>query len=179
MKLLAFTKAELLLSNTQKGHPFHYAYLSTFGEYPETRMVVNRGVSQDLELTFFTDSRTPKVRQIENDKKVSVLFYHSKKQLQIRVYGEAQIIGRKDFGYSAYLQQVQRNADWTKDYAANSIPGTPRKDEGALIYGNDIFLNVIKVKPKKLDIVLLGAQQHRRSKCELIEGIWAETVVVP
>nr|MCH9659806.1 hypothetical protein [Bacteroidota bacterium] len=69
MNLLPFAKAELLLSNTQKEHPFKYANLSTFGEYPETRMVVNRGVLSDLEVTFFTDSRTPKVAQIRENKK--------------------------------------------------------------------------------------------------------------
>lgn len=179
MNLLPFAKAELLLSNTQKEHPFKYANLSTFGEYPETRMVVNRGVLSDLEVTFFTDSRTPKVAQIRENKKVSILFYHPKKQLQIRLYGEARIITHRDAGFNSYLTQVKKRADWTKDYTTAHIPGTPKKDEGTIIYGNNINLNVIKVAPVSLDLVLLGADSHYRSKCHLVAGIWTETEVIP
>ncbi|MEL6812988.1 MAG: pyridoxamine 5'-phosphate oxidase family protein [Bacteroidota bacterium] len=180
MKLLAFTKAELLLSNTEKGHPFRYFYLSTFGEFPETRTVVNRGVSDELEITFFTDSRTPKVEQMKQNNKVSALFYHPDKQLQLRLYGEATILTRRDErAYAPYLKQVLSNADWTKDYGSVHIPGTPKKDEGTIIYGNTINLNVIKIKPVHLDIVLLGVEKHHRSKCKLVENMWTEKEVVP
>lgn len=179
MNLLPFVKAELLLSNTEKEHPFRFLYLSTIGEFPETRMVVNRGVSNDLELTFFTDSRTPKVEQIRENAKVSALFYHPTKQLQVRFYGTASLITRKDTGFDAYQKLVLANADWTKDYASINIPGVPKKDEGTIIYGSNMNLTVVKIKAVKLDIVLLGAKQHHRSKCKLVEGMWAETVVVP
>lgn len=179
MNLLPYTRAELLQSNTKKGHPFHYFYFSTLGEYPETRMVVNRGISQDLEITFFTDSRTPKVEQIRENSKVSAVFYHPLKQLQVRIYGTASLMTRKDTGYEVYLKQVLENANWTKDYASEYIPGTPKKDEGTLIYGNTMNLVVVKMQPVKLDMVLLGEKQHHRSKCELVRGIWTETVVVP
>ncbi|NNM21982.1 MAG: pyridoxamine 5'-phosphate oxidase, partial [Flavobacteriaceae bacterium] len=96
MNLLPFIKAELLLTNTDKNHPFRHFFLSTFGKYPETRTVVNRGVTEDLEITFFTDSRTPKVEQIKENNKVSALFYHPGKLLQLRLYGQAHIITRRD-----------------------------------------------------------------------------------
>ena len=179
MNLLPSTKAEFQLSNTEKRHPFRYFYLSTFGDYPETRTVVSRGITNDLEITFFTDSRTPKVEQIQKNPKVSALFYHPNKQLQIRLYGKASLITRRDPGYDGYLKQVKSNADWTKDYASLNVPGVPKKDEGTIIYGNTMNLTVVKIEPIKLDILLLGSKQHHRSKCKLVEGIWAETVVVP
>jgi len=179
MNLLPYTKAEFQLSNTEKGHPFRYFYLSTFGEFPETRTVVSRGISDELKITFFTDSRTPKVEQIRENSKVSALFYHPGKQLQIRLYGTASLLTRRDEGYHIYHQQVMSNADWTKDYASVNVPGAPKKDEGTIIYGNTINLTVVKIQPIKLDIVLLGSKQHHRSKCKLVEGIWTETVVVP
>ncbi|MEM7085659.1 MAG: pyridoxamine 5'-phosphate oxidase family protein [Bacteroidota bacterium] len=178
MNLLPYTKSEFQLSNTQKGHPFRYFYLSTFGDYPETRTVVNRGITTDLEITFFTDSRTPKVEQIKKNPKVSALFYDPNKQLQVRLYGKASLITQRDPGYDAYQKQVKSNADWTKDYASLNVPGVPKKDEGTIIYGNTMHLTVVKIKPIALDIVLLGSKQHRRSKCKLVEGIWVETAVV-
>lgn len=179
MNLLPYTKAEFQLSNTEKGHPFRYFYLSTFGEFPETRTVVSRGISNELKITFFTDSRTPKVEQIQDNAKVSALFYHPGKQLQIRLYGTASLLTRRDEGYDAYHKQVMSNADWTKDYTSVNVPGAPKKDEGTIIYGNTINLTVVKIQPIKLDIVLLGSKQHHRSKCKLVEDIWTETVVVP
>ncbi len=179
MNLLPYTKAEMQLSTTEKVHPFRYFYLSTFGDYPESRMVVNRGVSQKLEITFFTDSRTAKVEQIRENPKVSALFYHPNKQLQVRLYGTASLITKRDAGYDSYLKQVLSNADWTKDYGSVHIPGAPKKDEGTIIYGNTINLTVVKIQPIHLDIVLLGAKQHHRSKCKLVGGMWTETVVVP
>jgi hypothetical protein len=179
MNLLPYAKAEMQLSTTETGHPFRYFYLSTFGAYPETRMVVNRGATQDLEITFFTDSRTPKVEQIRENPKVSALFYHPNKRLQVRLYGTASLITRRDVGYDSYLKQVMSNADWTKDYGSVNIPGAPKKDEATIIYGNTINLTVVKIQPIKLDIVLLGVKQHHRSKCKLVQGMWTETVVVP
>lgn len=179
MNLLPFAKAELQLSNNERGHPFHYFYFSTIDEYPETRVVVNRGVSQDLEITFFTDSRTPKVEQIKDNAKVSALFYHPNKQLQIRVYGEATLITKDNPDYAPHLRTVMSNADWKRDYGSLNIPGVPKKDEGTIIYGNTINLVVVKIKPVRLDIVLLGATKHHRSKCKLVQDIWTETEVVP
>jgi len=179
MNLLSFAKAEFQLSNKERGHPFHHCYFSTFGEYPETRMVVNRAVSRDLEVTFFTDSRTPKVDQIRENERVSALFYHPGIQLQVRLYGTASLITRKDTSYTRYLKKVMSNADWTKDYTALNIPGAPKKDEGTIIYGSTINLLVVKIKPVHLDIVLLGSKQHHRSKCKLVGEIWTETEVVP
>ncbi len=179
MNLFPFARAEFQLSNTERNHPFHHFYFSSFGEYPETRVVVNRGISEDLEITFFTDSRTPKVQQIQKYSNVSALFYHQSKQFQVRVYGTASLITKDDPGYAPYHKQVISNADWTRDYSSIQIPGVPRKDEGTIIYGTTINLIVVKIMPVKLDIVLLGATQHHRSKCNLINGVWEETVVVP
>ncbi|MEM7186669.1 MAG: pyridoxamine 5'-phosphate oxidase family protein [Bacteroidota bacterium] len=179
MNLLPFVKAELQSSNTRKDHPFRYFYFSTLDTYPETRMVVSRGVSQELEVIFYTDSRTPKVDQIRKNDKVSALFYHPAKQLQLRMNGKAHLIDKNDPSYAQHLNMVKSNANWKQDYASQPVPGVPRKDEGTIIYGNTIHLLVIKIEPIELDIVLLGEQQHHRSKCTLKNGVWEETGVVP
>jgi hypothetical protein len=178
MSLLQQAKAELLRSNADKKHPFRYCSLSTLAEYPETRMVVTRKVSQNLELTFFTDSRTPKVKQIQANNKVTALFYHPRKRLQIRVKGIATIIGEGHTDYPNYLHQVQQSPS-LRDYTTLQIPGSPLTTE-SVVHGTDIHFLTILVESLFLDILLLSREGHRRSAYYYMEnGQWKEEHLVP
>lgn len=53
-------------------HPFRYVTLATRGEdAPEQRIVVLRKVDEALNFYFFTDSRTAKVTQIQENLKLN------------------------------------------------------------------------------------------------------------
>lgn len=178
MELLTIAKAELLRSNNDAEHPFRYLYFGTFGHYPEIRTVVNREVTNDLSVIFFTDSRTPKIQQIQNDPNVSAMFYHPLKQLQIRMKGKARLIDEDHSAYPGYFQQVQQGLT-KKDYSSMGIPGTPSKDESEIIYGDTIHLMVVKIVPAELDIVQLGQERHYRSRYVKNDMLWIETKLVP
>ena len=87
MELFNLAQAELLRSNADRRHPFLYFTLATFGRYPEARTVVNRHVNAGLSVLLFTDRRTSKVSQARESPRVTALFYHPKKKLQVRMNG--------------------------------------------------------------------------------------------
>ena len=90
---------------------------------PETRTVILRGFSEhDRLLTCHCDRRTPKVRQIGDNPKVSWLFYHPKRQIQLRLTGTAMV----------HTEDTTADSQWEKvrmvsriNYCAEMPPGLP------------------------------------------------------
>ncbi|MEM6965141.1 MAG: pyridoxamine 5'-phosphate oxidase family protein [Bacteroidota bacterium] len=177
MNLFDFAKSELIRSNADRRHPFRFFSLATLGVYPEVRTVVKRKFAMDWSVLFFTDSRTPKVMQLKNDPKVTALFYHPKKQLQIRLKGLAEIISVGE-EFEKYYQQIQQSKS-IKDYTTQAPPGTEISNEFEVIYGDDIHFLPIKIIPQKIDILQLNRTQHLRSSYEINDGEWMASKLVP
>jgi len=76
---------------THSRDPFHSPVLGTMGENGcSLRTVILRQFSRpDRLLVCHTDSRAPKVKEIEDCDNVTWLFCHPKKQVQLRVSGKA------------------------------------------------------------------------------------------
>ncbi len=180
MELLELARAELLRSNVDRKHPFRLMYLSSLGDYPETRTVVKRKATSDFVLTFFTDSRSPKVGQIRKNSKVSALLYHPKKKLQLRLYGQAELIDEEHGDFNLYLQSVKESPS-LKDYSTMQAPGVPLPagPEAPVLFGDEIHFIAIEVKPEKLDILLLGRDSHARSLYQYKGGEWHQQRLVP
>lgn len=180
MDLLELARAELLRSNGDRKHPFRLMYLSSIGDYPETRTVVKRKATLDFTLTFFTDSRSPKVSQIRATPKVSVLFYHPKKKLQVRLYGQAHLVDEGHGDFNRYLQSVKESPS-LKDYTTLQAPGDPllAGPEASVLFGDEVHFIAIEIKPEKLDILLLGRESHTRSLYVQREGAWHQQPLVP
>ena len=87
-------KNELQKGVHKKGHPFRYGTFATIGleTLPRLRTVVLRRVSENLNLTFYIDKRSKKPIHIKENNKVSLLFYHPKQLLQLKIVGLASII---------------------------------------------------------------------------------------
>lgn len=105
-------------------HPCHRAVLATMsGNEPEVRTVILRGFSEkDRELICHCDARTPKVRQIQDNPKVSWLFYHPKKWIQLRLSGTASIHTDDKTADSQWVT-VRRTS--RVNYSADAPPGSP------------------------------------------------------
>lgn len=177
MELFKLAKAELLRSNADRKHPFLYFTLATFGLYPEVRTVVKRHIGQGLALMFFTDSRTPKVSQIRENAKVSALFYHPKKKLQVRMNGVAELIGKGHEEYESLLKQVN-SANNLKDYTTLRAPGSVVEDESEIAFGEEAHFLAIRIQPQYIDVLQLGREAHRRRGYSLKEGEWTEAILV-
>ena len=86
-KLFQDLKEELNKGFTEKDHPFRFFTLGTVGldKMARLRTVVLRNVAEDLTLTFYTDKRSKKIIHINENSKVSTLFYHPDKMMQLKI----------------------------------------------------------------------------------------------
>ena len=108
---------------THSRDPFHYPVLGTMGEVGcRMRTVILRQFSlPDRVLVCHTDSRAPKFKEIEDCSNVIWLFYHPKKQIQLRITGKA----------SLHMDDQFADDQWTEtkitsrlNYCAVQPPGT-------------------------------------------------------
>lgn len=179
MDLLESVKAELLRSNVDHRHPFRFFYLATTGTYPEIRTVVKRDFSQEhWDVVFFTDARSPKVEQIKKQGKVSALFYHPKKQLQLRMKGDAQLIGPEQEAYASYLDRV-RQSPAAGDYTALHPPGTEIEKDTEPASGKELHFLAVRILPRYLDVLQLGKEKHTRMAYVRRNGQWQGKKLVP
>ena len=104
--------------------PFHWPVLGTTGtEGPDMRCVILRQFSMpERVLVCHTDARAAKVCAISNFSKVSWLFYHPKKKVQLRITGEATLHAHDQF---ADRQWADTKLSSRLNYCAIEPPGTP------------------------------------------------------
>lgn len=178
MELFELAKAQLTRSNADRRHPFRYCYVATSGDFPELRMVVKRNFGPDWSVLFFTDARTPKVEQIRNEDRVSVLFYDDKKLLQIRMKGRAVLIDEEHEDYGRYVDQVNASPAQS-DYKSIQAPGTEVSGEKDIKWGDALHFMAIRIEPDYLDILKLGKEQHTRRAYVRDGAEWQEKILVP
>ena len=104
--------------------PFHWPVLATTGSKgPELRCVILREFSRsDRVLVCHTDARAAKVREIARHSKISWLFYHPQKKVQLRITGHATLHADDDFADRQWAASRLSNR---LNYLATEPPGTP------------------------------------------------------
>ena len=104
--------------------PFHWPVLATTGpEGSSQRCVILREFSMaDRMLVCHTDARAAKVQEIAGSARVSWLFYHPKRKVQLRIFGPA----------SLHTDDALADRQWAGtgitsrlNYCAVEPPGTP------------------------------------------------------
>jgi len=172
-------KAELHKGVSKKGHPFRYCTLATIGadNFPRQRTVVLRRVADDLKFTFYTDKRSEKIIHIREDNRVSVLFYHPKKLLQIKAEGLASVITDKTL-LKKYWSGVQPNS--RKDYTTNSAPGSGISNPDNVEYlDEENHFCMVEIEPFKFEYLKLKRPNHLRILFSKTEGEWDGEFLVP
>ena len=178
MNYLETAIAELIRSNVDKRHPFRTMVLGTSGgDYPQLRTVVNRKFSKNDGITFYTDSRSPKVNQILANPQVSLLFYHPKKKLQLRILGIANFLDQSSDQYRQALQSIKQSPS-AKDYTTALPPGS-HIDSVEYAYGDTLNAAVVQVELKEIEVLLLDRDGHQRRLYTIEDGDWMEQVLVP
>ncbi|MBW2624473.1 MAG: pyridoxamine 5'-phosphate oxidase family protein, partial [Deltaproteobacteria bacterium] len=104
--------------------PFHWPVLGTRGEHGNSlRTVILRQLLRpERILVCYTDARAPKARQIRDFSKVSWLFYHPKKKIQLRISGQAELHADDEFAHERW---ANIRAPSRLDYNTKQPPGTP------------------------------------------------------
>jgi general stress protein 26 len=180
-QVLINTKHELRRGALDRKHPFRYASLVTHleGELG-ARYVVLRRVNDLIDLFFFTDSRSEKVKHLEANPYLALLFYHPSKKAQIRVSAHA-TIHHQDETSSEYWESIKGNS--RKDYGPLIAPGQPiRNPEEAHNWPDridDRYFVVLEVIPDSIEVLQLNKAEHLRALFTKEEGDWRKTWLAP
>ena len=141
-------------------------------------MVVCRDVSNDLELTFYTDSCSPKVLQLQAHPLSSVVFWHQQKQIQLRMSGTCEIHQEGSALYADHIVRV-KSSGRVSDYTSPQPPGSPLKSDSSDQQEGDLNFAVITFTPESADILQLQRDGHKRLKAERVDSDWTITEVIP
>ena len=172
-------KEELQRGASKKGHPFRYFTLGTVGleRLPRLRTIVLRRISEDLTLTFYTDRRSKKLIHIKENNKVSLLFYHPKKLMQLKVEGLARVI-KDEAILKKYWSGVQTSS--RKDYITSTAPGSSIDSPDAVEYLEDEnYFCMVEVEPFKIEYLKLKRPNHLRIRFSKKEDQWISEFLVP
>lgn len=172
-------KEELKKGTTTKNHPFRYCTLATIGleRMPRLRTIVLRKVSEELKLTFYTDRRSKKIVHIKENNRISVLFYHPKKLLQVKVDGLAYTVTDKTI-LKKYWSGIQPNS--RKDYTTGSAPGSTISNPDKVEYLEDEnHFCMVEIEPFKIEYLKLKRPNHLRVRFSKIDGDWDGEFLVP
>jgi pyridoxine/pyridoxamine 5'-phosphate oxidase len=170
---------ELKKGSTQLSHPFRYFTLGTVGldRLARQRTVVLRKVSDELQLSFYTDFRSKKIIHIKENNKVGLLFYHPEMLLQLKVEGIAKIIKGKAIE-ETYNNDIPEKA--RKDYTTALAPGTPLEDPKLIEYlKEENHFCVVEVTPYKIEYLKLQQPEHLRVRFSMRQELWNGEFLVP
>lgn len=178
-KIFDKIKSELIKGATKKGHYLKYFTLATLGvdKFARLRLVALRNVSEDLKLTFFTDKRSKKVLHIKENNRVSLLFYHHKKMIQLRIEGIARI---KENQF-----EIKKNWDAIpeasrKDYISKEAPGSSLENPDSLEFLKEgDFFSIVEVEPFRIEYLRLKTSGHTKVKFEKTDKGWKSEFLVP
>ncbi|NHF61338.1 pyridoxamine 5'-phosphate oxidase family protein [Flavobacteriaceae bacterium TP-CH-4] len=172
-------RTDLQQGAVKKGHPFRYCTMATVGldRIARLRTVVLRKVIDDLHLVFYTDRRSKKIIHIKENPKVSVLFYHPKKLMQVKVEGLAKIIKDEKI-LQKYWSGVQPSS--RKDYTTSLAPGSSIKNPDEVEYlDEDAHFCMLEIVPFKIEYLKLKRPNHLRVRYSKENNHWEGEFMVP
>tara|TARA_B100000700_G_C14978968_1_gene825363 strand:+ start:877 stop:1494 length:618 start_codon:yes stop_codon:yes gene_type:complete len=153
---------------------FHNAVLGSvsYDNKPEIRTVVLRDFSQkNLNIKIHSDLRSKKIKELEKNNNISLLFYDEKKKIQIRVRGLARI-------HKSYEPSWTKLSNWSKRcYLTSKAPGEESSDPTSGFpekFSQDAPQNheskkaiknfsVIEIELNQIEWLFLASQGHRRA----------------
>ena len=128
-KLADLIWSELSAAAGRPEHPFRTPAVATTNRLDSSlRTVVLRQADPEYRrLVFFTDQRSPKIREIQANEQVQWLFYHPRKGVQVRATTSAMV----------YRQDAMAREFWDQlpltnrlNYCATEAPGSPLTEPG-------------------------------------------------
>lgn len=170
-EFLDFAKAELVRSNQDRKHPFRLMTLATHAKYPAIRTIVKRDFNpKEWTMLAYSDIRTFKISELSNNPLCSLHFYHPKKQLQLVLNANAEMI-TSGYDFDTHKEKASINA---KDYTTQLSPGTPISDS-SYSFSKEVNFCLLKFNVVRVNLLQLGRIQHLRACFDFIEnpgGTW-------
>ena len=178
-KIFDKIKSELKKGARKKGHYFRYFTLATIGvdKFARLRLVALRNVSEDLKLTFFTDKRTKKVLHIKENNRVSLLFYHHKKMIQLRIEGIAEV-NKDQFKIKKSWDAIPDKS--RRDYISKEAPGSTLEHKEALEFLKEgDYFSIVEIEPFRIEYLRLKRSGHTKIKFQKTASGWSSEYLVP
>jgi len=177
---------------THANDPFHWPVLGTTGKDGcNLRTVILRQfILPDRILVCYSDARATKAQDIGHDSKVSWLFYHPEKKVQLRISGQAKCHTNDQFADDQWAAtRITRRLD----YATTHPPGTPvdKPSSGLPDYLLEKIPAVLDSERSRknfmavscgidsMDWLMLGALGHRRARFDWDENGLSATWLIP
>ena len=164
-----------------KKHPFRFITLATIAEgKPTARYVVLRKVDEALNCYIYTDSRTAKIAELQQNDAASLLLYHPRKRVQVRLDGQI-ALHHQDTISQMHWQHVQGEAQ--KAYNSVLAPGTTidnRQDAYEWPENmDDRYFTVLAFKPQAVEALQLNGLEHLRASFEKTHDGWQKSWLAP
>ena len=136
-----------------------------------------RKLLSDFTLLFYTDLRSAKVSQLQENNQVSALFYNPKKLLQIRVDGEV-FFETDEKILKSYWNNIPENS--RKDYITKLKPGSSINEDDEIEYDaeNPNFV-AVKIKAHTIEYLQLQRPSHLRLLFSRADDQWKMQNLVP
>jgi pyridoxamine 5'-phosphate oxidase len=146
---------------------------------PRARGVICRGIDDDGSIWFVSDARSKKNQQIKLDRRVEAVFWLPSLKRQVRIRGEARVIGAAD----NRAQQLWKDLpDSTRAFFTWPAPGEPRcdTDNFADALPADApapsFFEAIAIHPTLVEVLDLTEHPHLRKRFRRKKGWTAEEI---
>lgn len=162
-----------------KEHPFNFCTLATVGKNASVRQrtVILRGITEEKSLLFYTDLRSTKIKQIQQNPKANGLFYDPKNQLQLIFKGDI-LIHTEDEVWEEHKDRIDGKS--VNNYNTLLPPGKPIKNPFSVERTKNLHFGLLEFKPVRMEFLKLKEDSnHLRARFRLDEGIWKQTFLVP
>ncbi len=170
---------ELRRATVDKKHPFRYFVLaSVLDNQVHQRTLALRSIDEQQHIWAYTDFRTPKIKQLQDNPQVSLLFFHPRKWLQIRVQAIAQI-HYQDETTAAVWKGISVHSQ--KDYTTALPPGTSLETSEKVEYLEEqvnYFCRMAFV-PQSVELLQIRREGHLRAKFQSQDNTWKGSWLVP
>ena len=153
---------ELERAVREREHGWHALSLATVGdERAEARLVVVREVlASDKALRFYTDARSPKVRQLQAHHRGTLLGWHPRLGWQLRLRVHLSLETDAELVRGRWSQVMHWPS--AQDYLAERAPGDQIDRPGSQAGSRDHFA-VVTAHVESMDWLELHAEGHRRA----------------
>lgn len=154
-------------------NPFHNGTVANIQDgCPELRTVILRKViSAEKKLFFHTDIRSPKVNFLQNNNRISWLFYDEGLRLQIRMHGNAIVHFNNEVSAAGWeASRLSSQLTYSIEHAPGTVLETPiplylndKNPSPDVIEFSASNFAVVETCIEKVDIVFLHHQGNKRA----------------
>lgn len=182
----------LIEGSRDRDDPFHHMVVGTSGDGGAgLRTVILRLADPgSFTLFFHTDIRTDKVREIERDNRLSLLFYDPRRKVQVRASATATIhyqdeVARHRWNasslssrrcYLAPLRPGQEVAAMSHNLPEDLLSHNPSRERSEAGFEN---FCAVACEISDIDWLYLRGEGHMRARFSLAQGEWRKTWVAP